>query len=134
MRVAKMPTEELFHFVPKLRDSSPLVKLFYKTVLPLSVKKWLPLHNYNIETAEKIKARVKIPVIAVGGIRTITDIRRVIAGGKADYVSMSRPFIIEPDIVNKFFLQTQERSKCIDCGYCFFGVLGAPLKCYHGKI
>jgi 2,4-dienoyl-CoA reductase-like NADH-dependent reductase (Old Yellow Enzyme family) len=134
IRVPKVPVEAALHFVPILRNISPLRRVFYKTVLPLSLKKWSPLHDYNLQTAHEIKKRVKIPVIAVGGIRNINQIRNVLAEGKADYVSMSRPFIREPDIVKKFFAETQEQSKCIDCGYCFFGLYDASLKCYHGKL
>jgi 2,4-dienoyl-CoA reductase-like NADH-dependent reductase (Old Yellow Enzyme family) len=134
IRVPKVPVEAILHLMPIFRNSSPLRRAFYKTLLPLSLKKWAPLHNYNIQTAHEIKKRVKIPVIAVGGIRNIKQIRNIVAEGKADYASMSRPFIREPDIVKKFFAETQEQSKCIDCGYCFFGLYDASLRCYQGKI
>ena len=134
MRVPKVPVEALLRFIPRLRNSSSLGRIFYKALLPRSTKTWSPLHNYNIQTAQEIKKHVKIPVIAVGGIRNVNQIRSVVAEGKADYVSMSRPFIIEPDIVKKFLAETEEQSKCIDCGYCLFGLYDASLRCYHGKI
>lgn len=134
MRVPKIPVEALLHFMPKLRNASALARAFSKAMLRLFVKKWSPLHNYGIQTAQEIKKHVKIPVIAVGGIRNISQIRSVVTEGRADYVSMSRPFIIEPNIVNKFFAETQEQSKCIDCGYCLFGLFDASLRCYQGKI
>jgi 2,4-dienoyl-CoA reductase-like NADH-dependent reductase (Old Yellow Enzyme family) len=134
IRVPKVPVEALLRFMPAFRNSSALVRTFYKALLLLFTKKWSPLHNFNIQTAHEIKKRVKIPVIAVGGIRDINQIRSVVTEGKADYVSMSRPFIIEPDIVKKFFAETQEQSKCIDCGYCLFGLYDASLRCYQGKL
>ena len=61
-------------------------------------------------------------------------IRAATHEGAADYVSMSRPFIIEPDIVKKFKNKEQRESRCIDCGYCHIGTAGNALKCYYGKV
>ena len=92
-----------------------------RKIIPLFVKRYDPVYNYNIDVAEKIKQKIDIPVIAVGGIRNINDINSIISEKKADYVSMCRPFIIEPDIVKKFKEGKQDNSKCIDCCYCLFG-------------
>ena len=51
-----------------------------------------------------------------------------------DYVSMCRPFIIEPAIVKKFQENKKNESNCINCSYCLMGVTSAPLRCYYGKI
>ncbi|MFZ1980672.1 MAG: HisA/HisF-related TIM barrel protein, partial [Smithella sp.] len=88
----------------------------------------------NVDVAEKIKREIDSPVIVVGGIRNINDINSIISQKKADYVSMSRPFIIEPDIVKKFKEGRQDKSKCIDCCYCLFGGQKNPLRCYYGKV
>ncbi len=73
-------------------------------------------------------------MIVVGGIRRIGDIEKVINKNEADYVSMSRPFIIEPNIVAKFLSGGQDASRCINCGYCLLGVAAKPLKCYYGRL
>jgi 2,4-dienoyl-CoA reductase-like NADH-dependent reductase (Old Yellow Enzyme family) len=70
----------------------------------------------------------------VGGIRTLSDIENIIETRGIDFVSMCRPFIIEPNIVNKFQERKAIESKCIDCGYCLLGVGTKKLKCYFGKI
>jgi 2,4-dienoyl-CoA reductase-like NADH-dependent reductase (Old Yellow Enzyme family) len=98
------------------------------------VKKWSPIHNYNVEAAMEIKKHIKIPVIAVGGIRDIKQIENIISEDRADYVPMSRPFVREPDLVKKFFSGIEQRSKCIDCGYCLWGLYTGPLRCYNGKL
>jgi 2,4-dienoyl-CoA reductase-like NADH-dependent reductase (Old Yellow Enzyme family) len=87
-----------------------------------------------VEAAGKIKEQVTIPVIAVGGIRKLRDIEEIIGENKADYISMCRPFIIEPDIVTKFLSGKQVESRCIDCGYCLLGVTNTQLRCYYGRI
>ena len=43
----------------------------------------------------------KIPVILVGGIRRTETMADIVASGDADFISMSRPFIREPDLANK---------------------------------
>ena len=56
---------------------------------------------YNPEAAEIIKRHVSIPVIVVWGIRRLADMEDIITNKRADYVSMRRAFIIEPDIVKR---------------------------------
>jgi 2,4-dienoyl-CoA reductase-like NADH-dependent reductase (Old Yellow Enzyme family) len=103
-------------------------------VLPLVIKKYKPIHNYNVNSAERIKKNLDIPVIVVGGIRKLSDIENIIETRGIDFVSMCRPFIIEPNIVNKFQDHKAVVSKCIDCGYCLMGVGSKKLKCYFGRI
>jgi 2,4-dienoyl-CoA reductase-like NADH-dependent reductase (Old Yellow Enzyme family) len=134
MRVPKIPVEALIKFTPLLKRAGSVKKFLTRKLLPLIVKRPEPLYMFNAHAGEKIKRNVDIPVITVGGFRELADIESFIADGKSDFVSMSRPFIIEPDIVNKFISGKQTVSKCIDCGYCLFGCIAAPLKCYYGKV
>lgn len=93
-----------------------------------------PYFLYNLSSAEEIKNHVKIPVIVVGGVRKLEDIKNIIEHDKCDFVSMSRPFIIEPNIVKKFEEGKQTESRCINCNYCMIGVEERPLKCYYGHV
>ncbi|HWR38408.1 MAG TPA: NADH:flavin oxidoreductase [Patescibacteria group bacterium] len=65
-----------------------------------------------------IKAKVNIPVIQVGGLRSLTVMQAVIDKGQADLISMSRPFIREPDLVNRL-AAGQEKATCVSCNGCF---------------
>jgi 2,4-dienoyl-CoA reductase-like NADH-dependent reductase (Old Yellow Enzyme family) len=98
------------------------------------MKSYTPLFNYNVDAAMQIKKNVSIPVIVVGGIHRLADIEDIIGNKGIDYVSMCRPFIIEPAIVRKFQENKKNASACINCSYCLIGVVAAPLKCYYGKI
>ncbi len=91
-------------------------------------------YNYNVDSAERIKKKLDIPVVVVGSIRTLNDIENITETKGIDFVSLRRPFIIEPNIVNKFQERKAIESKCIDCGYCLLGVGTKKLKCYFGKI
>lgn len=134
IRVPKVPVDAMLALLPDFKNSSSFKKSFLKIVAPLVIKKYKPIHNYNVKSAERIKKNVNIPVIVVGGIRKLEDIKNIIEKTDIDFVSMCRPFIIEPNIVNKFQENKSVESKCIDCGYCLFGVVSNKLKCYFGKI
>ena len=134
MRTTAVPTEAFFNLLPRNKSLPAPAKMIFKTALPFFIKTHAPLHNYNVEAATVIKKHVDIPVIVVGGIRKLADIEDIIKKNGIDYVSMCRPFIIEPNLVNKFKSGEQLESRCIDCGYCLLGVAAQPLRCYRGKL
>jgi 2,4-dienoyl-CoA reductase-like NADH-dependent reductase (Old Yellow Enzyme family) len=47
---------------------------------------------------------------------------------------MGRPFIIEPDIVNKFKEESQKSSECINCTFCLLALEAGPTECFYGEI
>ncbi len=85
---------------------------------------------YFVELAARIKQSIKIPVITVGGIRSLSTIDKILADGKADYVAMSRPFIREPHLINRWKSSDTRKSSCISCGGCFeAGIKGIGISC-----
>jgi 2,4-dienoyl-CoA reductase-like NADH-dependent reductase (Old Yellow Enzyme family) len=67
-------------------------------------------------------------VILVGGLRSLDKMESMIIQGVADMVSLSRPFIKEPDLVVR--LQNgQDRVSCVSCNACFNP---KGIRCYHG--
>ncbi|MEW6333254.1 MAG: NADH:flavin oxidoreductase [Thermodesulfobacteriota bacterium] len=133
IRMSKPPVDAILGLMPRYRRMPGYQKWLFRRVAPLLLKPRAPLHNYNVPMAEHIKHHVDIPVIAVGGIRDLQEMERIIADRGIDCVALSRPFIIEPDIVNRF-QKGQQRSRCIDCGFCLIGVTRYPLKCYYGRV
>jgi 2,4-dienoyl-CoA reductase-like NADH-dependent reductase (Old Yellow Enzyme family) len=134
IRTGALPTEALVELIAWNQSLPALTKAMIKKISPLLVKRHAPLHNYNVEAAAAIKKCVDIPIIVVGGIRKLADAEDIIEKKKADFVAMCRPFIIEPNLVNKFKSGEQSQSRCIDCAYCLMGVSGKPLHCYYGKL
>jgi 2,4-dienoyl-CoA reductase-like NADH-dependent reductase (Old Yellow Enzyme family) len=129
----KLPLDAVFRYNFSFKNYPSLIKSAAKLIVPLLAKKIRPYENYNVEYAKDIKKNVDIPVIVVGGIRSIDSIRTILSEGLADFVSMSRPFIAEPNIVKKFKDGILIKSNCIDCNYCVIGTEERPLKCYHGR-
>ena len=73
-------------------------------------------------------------MIVVGGIRSFQDMQIIVGNDLADFVSMGRPFIIEPGIVNGLKNKTQTESECINCGYCIFSATIRDVRCYYGEV
>lgn len=69
-----------------------------------------------LNNALKIKKEVNIPIILVGGFRNKEQIDVALDKG-IDLVSMSRPFIIDKNFMEK--LKNNQTSKCISCNKCF---------------
>jgi 2,4-dienoyl-CoA reductase-like NADH-dependent reductase (Old Yellow Enzyme family) len=134
MRGEKLPADAAMKYTFKYKKLPKLVKVIAKPLLTAFMKQPKPLLNYNLEAAIQIKKSVKVPVIVVGGINNIDDINRIINDHSMDFVSLSRPFIIEPNIVAKFRQGTQTVSKCIMCNYCAIIGEEKPLKCHYGKL
>jgi 2,4-dienoyl-CoA reductase (NADPH2) len=66
--------------------------------------------------AARLRAAVKIPVVASNRINMPDDAERLLADGQADLVSMARPFLADPDWVNKAAAgQTDRINTCIAC-------------------
>ena len=82
---------------------------------------------YFAAAAKQVKAAVKVPVILVGGLRSTAVMEELIANGAADMLSLSRPFVREPDLINKL-AAGQARSSCVSCNACFNP---AGLKCRY---
>ncbi len=86
--------------------------------------------GYFVDNASKIKAALSIPVFGLGGIRSFSVMEKIIEEGKADLISMSRPFIREPFLISKFRTGEIKKSECISCNKCFNlrGIACAKLK------
>ncbi len=74
--------------------------------------------GYFLESAARVKREVSVPVMGLGGFRTVRAMERAVASGKADIVSMSRPFIHDPDLVRKIRSGEVSKSACLSCNKC----------------
>jgi len=74
---------------------------------------------YFAEVARAVKQATSVPIILVGGMRSLEVMERVVHDGACDMISMSRPFIREPDLVNAFQEGRADRVACISCNKCY---------------
>lgn len=74
---------------------------------------------YFADAARAVKQAVDVPVILVGGLRSRAVMDRVLDDGTCDLVSLCRPFIYEPDLVNRLAEGKTDVAACISCNKCF---------------
>ena len=74
---------------------------------------------YYLEAARRYKEKIRVPLMLVGGIRTYEWAGRILSEGVADYVSLSRPLIREPGLINRWRSGDREKSPCISDNGCF---------------
>jgi 2,4-dienoyl-CoA reductase-like NADH-dependent reductase (Old Yellow Enzyme family) len=88
---------------------------------------------FNLESAKEIKRKINIPVFLVGGMINPKTMEEVIERGDADYISLCRPLITDPNFPNKIAEGNKSPSKCLHCNLCIVCVFTEPLRCHYGK-
>ena len=85
---------------------------------------------YFRDWARQVKERVSVPVMMVGGMRSVDLMEEVVAAGEADFISLCRPLIREPGLVASWHRGEVRRPACVSCNKCFENVLsGSKLRC-----
>ena len=74
---------------------------------------------YFLEAAKVFKRAIKVPLILVGGIRSLAVAERIVEQGWADYISMSRPFIREPGLIKRWKSGDLRKASCLSDNQCF---------------
>ncbi len=73
---------------------------------------------YFLEAGRRAREATELPIILVGGMRSKEVMEKILEEGSADFISMSRPLIREPDLPRRL-REGQERSTCISCNLCW---------------
>lgn len=85
---------------------------------------------YFREEARAFKAAINIPLILVGGLRSFDVAEGLVQSGVADYISMSRPLIREPDLIRRWMEGDRSRAACKSDNLCFGpGLKGEGVSC-----
>jgi len=88
---------------------------------------------YNLTLASQFRTAVKCPLMVVGGFRSIEVAEKTIQGS-ADYISMARPFIREPDLAKRWQEGDRSPARCISCNSCFMpGIKEGGIYCVVEK-
>jgi 2,4-dienoyl-CoA reductase-like NADH-dependent reductase (Old Yellow Enzyme family) len=82
-----------------------------------------------------VKRRATIPVFAVGGIRTGTEVREILTAGDADLVGIGRPFYAEPDLAARVLAGDDGPGRCRSSNRCVAAqMLGMRGVCYNPEV
>jgi 2,4-dienoyl-CoA reductase-like NADH-dependent reductase (Old Yellow Enzyme family) len=85
---------------------------------------------YFLPIARKARYVTDLPIALVGGLRSREVMERVLDEGSADLISMCRPLIREPDLVNRM-REGQLGATCISCNQCWPRASELGISCHH---
>jgi len=73
---------------------------------------------YFLRHVEAVRKAVRVPLLCVGGLRSRQVMERIVGSGSAEFVSMSRPFIRQPDLPELMRQGKLDRASCVSCNRC----------------
>ena len=86
--------------------------------------------GYYREAAKRYRQRTNLPLILAGGIRSYEVAEELLEHGLADYISLCRPLIREPDLIKRWKSGDARKAACLSDNYCITPVLkGKGLRC-----
>jgi 2,4-dienoyl-CoA reductase-like NADH-dependent reductase (Old Yellow Enzyme family) len=69
--------------------------------------------------AKRYKQQIKTPLMLVGGIRSYEVADKLVEEGTADYVSLCRPLIREPNLISRWQRGDTRKATCLSDNLCF---------------
>lgn len=79
------------------------------------------LEAYFYPAAREIRQHVKVPLILVGGLKSLDKCEEVLASGNVDFISMSRALLRQPDLPTLWQTGASQTADCISCNACVVG-------------
>jgi len=73
---------------------------------------------YYLEAAKRYKEKVSVPLMLVGGTRSYEVAEELVDKGLADYISLCRPLIREPHLINRWRSGDTRKSFCLSDNHC----------------
>jgi len=90
--------------------------------------------NYFLSMVEEIKPLMKnSKLMLMGGIRNPVFADKIIEDNAADFISISRPLLFEPDLPNRWKNGDTSPAKCISCNSCYMTMMTGPVHCVVRK-
>ena len=84
-----------------------------------------------LEEARRLREAVHCPIILVGGLRTVERMESIVAEGVADFISLARPLIREPDLVRQIQQGRRGAVACTSCNICIQHEGFHTLRCWR---
>jgi 2,4-dienoyl-CoA reductase-like NADH-dependent reductase (Old Yellow Enzyme family) len=85
--------------------------------------------------ARETKAKVDVPVIMVGGLRSPGLMEEVLQQGEADMVSLCRPLIRQPGLIGGWAEGQMDVATCKSCNKCLEALReGQELQCWQEPV
>jgi 2,4-dienoyl-CoA reductase-like NADH-dependent reductase (Old Yellow Enzyme family) len=85
---------------------------------------------YYKDAAVRYKEKISVPLMLVGGIHSFGVAEHLISDGAADFISICRPLIREPNLINRWKAGDTAPPTCVYCDGCFRpGLKGKGVQC-----
>ncbi len=89
--------------------------------------------GYYRDAAMRFKENIKVPLMLVGGIRSYDISEKLIEDGIANYISLCRPLVCEPDLINRWKSGDTCPASCLSDNLCLKALLEEhELRCELG--
>ena len=75
--------------------------------------------GYFRAAAMSLAALVDVPVVLVGGLRSIEKINQYLNETRVEYISLSRPLVREPNLIQRWQTGDTKPSLCVSCNTCY---------------
>ena len=127
------PVDAVLESNPLFSRIPAVMRRAWKAVcLPAYLRRLLPFEEgYNIAAAARLRRATSIPVIPVGGIRSLKTMVKCLEANRLDGVALCRPLICEPDLPARLRDGTATSSKCCNCNLCTVHCdTPQPTRCY----
>jgi 2,4-dienoyl-CoA reductase-like NADH-dependent reductase (Old Yellow Enzyme family) len=92
------------------------------------------VEGMNLAEARAVKQAVSVPVLCTGGFQTASVVRRALADGSCDAVTIARPLVANPDLLAHWQAgHDRPQRPCTFSNKCLFNLLESPLGCYDER-
>ncbi|MHA2094433.1 MAG: oxidoreductase, partial [Candidatus Hodarchaeales archaeon] len=109
-------------------------QLTHKNPYPCKMIRTPEDENYFLPTAKMIKPLIQnSKLILVGGIKNPLSAEKILNDKHADFISMCRPLIYEPDLPNRWESGDLSPAKCTSCNSCTVNMRQGPVYCATKK-
>lgn len=75
--------------------------------------------GYFRTAAMSLAALADVPVVLVGGLRSIEKINQHLDETRIEYISLSRPLVREPNLIQRWMDGDTRPSLCVSCNTCY---------------
>ena len=134
---SKVPFLMLRGNLPIKEMSNNQPKLMNKVSLKLFGRFMVPAHTYKpmflFEGAKQILEAVDIPVIYIGGIESIHDMKKAMLAG-FEFVQIGRATIQDPDFVKKLESGEITKTECDHCNRCVAAMDAGGVYCVSNEV
>lgn len=72
-----------------------------------------------LPAARALAETVSVPVILVGGLRSLDTMNGILNDTRIEYLSLSRPLIREPQLLQRWLSGDTTPARCVSCNACY---------------